>query len=77
MPAGNLDRFLELVGSRADRESVRLKTIIWNGTVEVLTMKLDQTYWPASQIIYADSGWQRVPVAVNPVAVSRTTPASP
>ena len=77
VPAGNLDRFLELVGARADRESVRLKTIIWNGTVEVLTMKLDQTYWPASQIIYADDRWQRVPVTVNPAAVSRTTPASP
>ncbi|MDJ0927538.1 MAG: PDZ domain-containing protein [Gammaproteobacteria bacterium] len=76
VPAENLDRFLELVAGRADRESVRLKTIIWNGTVEVLTMKLDQTYWPASQVIYADNRWQRVPASVNPAVASRTRPAS-
>lgn len=56
----DLDRFLELVGRREDREPVRLTTVTWNNSVEVLTLKLDQTYWPAYEIRYQDGEWQRV-----------------
>jgi S1-C subfamily serine protease len=62
VPVPNLDRFIELVADRPDRESVRLTTIQWNNAVEVLTLKLDQTYWPAYEIIYSDRGWQRTEV---------------
>jgi hypothetical protein len=55
----DLDRFMELVGTRSDRESVRLTTVTWNNAVDVLTLKLDQTYWPAYEIVYGDDGWRR------------------
>jgi S1-C subfamily serine protease len=58
----DMDRFLELAGSRPDGASVRLKTVTWNNAVDVLTLKLDQTYWPAYEIIHGDDGWRRKPV---------------
>ncbi len=63
IPCPNLDVFLGLVRNRTDGESVRLKTVTWNGTVEVLTLKLDQTYWPAAEILYRGGDWKRVPVS--------------
>ena len=42
-----------------DQESVRLKTVTWNGAVEVITLKLDNQYWPAYEIRRTENGWQR------------------
>jgi S1-C subfamily serine protease len=61
-PTPSLDRFLELVGARPDRDAVRLTTVSWNNTEEVLTLKLDQNYWPPYEIVHRDEGWQRVTV---------------
>lgn len=58
----NLDRFIELVRNRSDGESVRLTTVTWNGAVDVLTLKLDQTYWPAYEIVHDATGWHRRPL---------------
>jgi S1-C subfamily serine protease len=59
IPTPGLDRFLELVGNKSDRDSVRLTTVTWNDAVDVLTLKLDQTYWPAYEIIHGEDGWRR------------------
>ncbi len=56
----DLDAFLGQVRQRQDRNAVRLTTVSWNNTVEVLTLKLDQTYWPAYEVRYQDGGWQRL-----------------
>ncbi len=56
----DMDSFLALATGRPDRQSVRLTTVTWNNAVEVLTLKLDQTYWPAYEIFYDDKdGWRR------------------
>ena len=56
----DIDSFLAVTTGRPDRQSVRLTTVTWNNTVEVLTLKLDQTYWPAYEIFYDDlAGWRR------------------
>jgi hypothetical protein len=36
---------------------VRLKTIKWNGSIEVITLKLDNRYWPAYELIRNGGGW--------------------
>jgi S1-C subfamily serine protease len=59
IPTPGLDRFLELVGNKSDGDSVRLTTVTWNDAVDVLTLKLDQTYWPAYEIIHGEDGWRR------------------
>ena len=55
----DLDQFLEVVGTKRDREAVRLTTVTWNNQLEVLTLKLDDTYWPAWDITWQDGAWKR------------------
>ena len=38
---------------------MRLTTMTWNNQQEVLTLKLDDTYWPAWQIQWQDGEWRR------------------
>ena len=54
-----LEAFIAAVKDIGHRESVRLKTRTWNGTVEVITLKLDTQYWSAYEIRRTDSGWRR------------------
>jgi S1-C subfamily serine protease len=53
----NLDAFLAAVENKADREAVRLTLVAWNESRQVITLKLDNFYWPTREIKYADS-WQ-------------------
>jgi S1-C subfamily serine protease len=56
----NLQAFIEAVKDIKHRESVRVKTVSWNGTAEVITLKLDNQYWPAYEIRRSEDGWKRV-----------------
>lgn len=58
-----LDEFIAVVSNKRNRDSVRLTTVTWNGQVEVLTLRLDDTYWPSSQIIWHDGQWHREPLS--------------
>ncbi len=58
-PVPDLDAFIEAVSGRADRSSLRLKTVTWNGSTEVITLKLDRQYWPASEVVRTANGWER------------------
>ncbi|NCF74022.1 MAG: PDZ domain-containing protein [Gammaproteobacteria bacterium] len=55
----NLQAFIDAVKDIEHRESVRLKTVTWNGTAEVITLKLDNQYWSAYEIRREDNGWRR------------------
>ncbi len=55
----DLQTFIDVVAGKGDQTSVRLKTVTWNGTVEVITLKLDNQYWPAYEIRKTADGWQR------------------
>jgi S1-C subfamily serine protease len=58
-PTPDLDAFLQVVGGRADRSSVRIKTLSWNGQSEVITLKLDRHYWPTYELRRSATGWER------------------
>ena len=58
-PTPDLQAFVDAVAGKKDQASVRLKTVTWNGAVEVITLKLDNQYWPAYEIRRTENGWQR------------------
>jgi S1-C subfamily serine protease len=58
-PTPDLQAFIDAVEDIKHRESVRLKTVTWNGTAEVITLKLDNQYWPAYEIRRTKDGWRR------------------
>lgn len=55
----DLETFLGVVKRKRDQASVRLKTITWNDAIEVITLKLDNQYWPAYEIRKTENGWRR------------------
>lgn len=55
----DLQSFIDAVSDKGDQTSVRLKTVTWNGAVEVITLKLDNQYWPAYEIRRDGDGWKR------------------
>jgi S1-C subfamily serine protease len=62
-PTPNLDAFIQAVRGKPDRSSVRLKTISWNGQVDVITLKLDNHYWPAYELDRRpDGSWTRTDI---------------
>lgn len=55
----DLETFVDVVRGKDDQASVRLKTVTWNGAVQVITLKLDNQYWPAYEIRRSADGWKR------------------
>jgi hypothetical protein len=51
--------FVKAVSGREDRSSLRLRTVSWNGSVGVITLKLDQRFWPTYELRRTDQGWKR------------------
>ena len=58
-PIPDLEAFVDVVSQKDDQESIRIKTVSWNGVVDVITLKLDNQYWPAYEIRRTGAGWQR------------------
>ncbi len=58
-PTADLDEFLRIVSGRENRESVRLNTVTWNNVSDVITLKLDNHYWPSYELRREGDQWQR------------------
>ncbi|MDJ0759866.1 MAG: trypsin-like peptidase domain-containing protein [Woeseiaceae bacterium] len=58
-PIPDLEAFVDIVSEKGDQESIRIKTVSWNGSVDVITLRLDNQYWPAYEIRRTEQGWQR------------------
>ncbi len=62
IPVPDLDAFIGAVSGRPDGASVRLKTVSWNDSVDIITVRLDQHYWPAYELRRTETGWLRTPL---------------
>jgi S1-C subfamily serine protease len=62
IPVPDLDAFIRAVSGRPDGASVRLKTVSWNDSVDITTLRLDQHYWPAYELRRSETGWKRIPL---------------
>ncbi len=62
IPVADLDAFIRAVSGRPDGASLRLKTVSWNGSVDIITLRLDQHYWPAYELRRTETGWKRLPI---------------
>jgi S1-C subfamily serine protease len=60
VPTPTLDAFITAVTGRPDRSSLRLRTVNWNDSVDVITLKLDRHYWPAYELRREGASWRRV-----------------
>jgi S1-C subfamily serine protease len=71
-PTADLDAFIKAVRGKPDRASLRLKTVAWNGQTDVITLKLDNHYWPAYELVRgSDGSWTRTALDPTAVAVAR------
>ncbi|MCP3674106.1 MAG: hypothetical protein GY829_06500, partial [Gammaproteobacteria bacterium] len=58
-PTPDLDSFIAIVKDKQDRDSVRLKVMDLKGRTKVITLQLNNNYWPMAQILHTENGWVR------------------
>jgi S1-C subfamily serine protease len=58
-PTPDLDALLDAVADKGDRAPVRLRTVDLEGKPSVITLKLDQRYWPVTELHRNGGRWQR------------------
>ncbi len=58
-PTADLNAFLNAVAHRPDHSSVRITTLGWNNAPQVITLTLDNHYWPAYELLRTTHGWVR------------------
>jgi S1-C subfamily serine protease len=76
-PTPNLDAFIKVVRGKPDRASVRIKTVSWNGQTDVITLKLDNHYWPAYELDRERDGqWKRTALDPAPAINVAQAPAA-
>jgi pro-apoptotic serine protease NMA111 len=76
-PTPDLDAFLKVVRGKPDRASLRLKTLSWNGITDVITLKLDNHYWPAYELDReSDGSWRRTALDSDVTLAQRAAAAS-
>ena len=64
-PTPDLETFVDVISSKKDHDSVRVQTMTWNGSVDVITLKLDNQYWSAYDVHRTPDGWVREDIPVG------------
>lgn len=61
-PTPDLDTFVDVVSRLGDGDSVRINTVSFNNVPEVITLNLDEHFWPAHELRRVGHDWQRMPL---------------
>jgi pro-apoptotic serine protease NMA111 len=62
MPTPDLDSFIDVIRGLDDTQAVRLNTVTFNNVPEVITLELDDHYWPPHELRREGNEWRRVPL---------------
>ena len=62
VPTPSLDAFVEAVRDLGEDGSVRLDAVTFNNVPEVITLELDEHFWPAHELRRVGRQWQRLPL---------------
>ena len=55
----NLEHFVEVIKEIDNTSPVRVNTINWNGQSQIITLDLDEYYWPSYGLIRDNEIWRR------------------
>ena len=55
----DMDSFIAAVKVKHDGDTVRLSVRTWDGSRQIITLKLDLRYWPTYEVVQTHLGWQR------------------
>jgi S1-C subfamily serine protease len=62
VPTPDLDSFVAAVSGLGDGDAVRIDAVSFNNVPEVITLELDERYWPAHEIVRIGDEWERRPL---------------
>jgi len=58
-PTPDLDSFIKVIQGKNDRDSVKLKVLDMKGKTRVITLQLNNNFWPMAKITNTGDGWRR------------------
>ncbi len=58
-PTPDLDSLIEVIQGKKDRDSVKLTVLDMKGKTRVITLQLNNNFWPMAQITNTGNGWRR------------------
>jgi len=58
-PTPDLDSLIEVIQGKKDRDSVKLKVLDMKGKTRVITLQLNNNFWPMAEITNTGDGWRR------------------
>jgi len=64
-PINSTDDFVNAVKGKQHQAPVLIKTLDFRNTPKVITLRVDNNYWPFYEIKYQDGHWQKVDHLVN------------
>jgi len=63
LPTPDLDSFVDVISTLDDDASVRVNSMTFNNVPEVITLELDEQYWPAHELRRIGKQWERLPLS--------------
>lgn len=67
-PTPTLDAFVAAIRNKHTGDPTRLATVDLRGVRRMITIEADTHYWPLTEVVRTDNGWQRVAVQTVPEA---------
>jgi pro-apoptotic serine protease NMA111 len=62
VPTPDVDSFVDVISALDDDASVRVNSMTFNNVPEVITLELDEQYWPAHELRRIGKQWERLPL---------------